>query len=231
MGIISKYIDENYRTSIFFIYGSVAEYNRGYFVEPKDVDIIVVDGVSNNGKEFEVQIPGIPIPVNIKILKMSEVIDEAKSLDPKYLCATYPVGSYEIYSTINDKLDFRAISTIRSSISYYSSAAYNKGKKKLTIEKDYNEYLGLKNILHAFKFPMQAIEYYKNDSDSSGSRALKNLGLVWYITDIRDLIFSTYASSTGTLEERFKTLDAVMKPLYNALMTEFRKIFPKEVNL
>ncbi|MGD6805322.1 hypothetical protein, partial [Rossellomorea vietnamensis] len=51
--------------------------------------------------------------------------------------------------------------------------------------------------------------------------------LMWDLKDTYDLIFDTYHNSTGTLEERFKHLDNIIKPRYNALMTEFRKYFPK----
>lgn len=117
---------------------------------------------------------------------------------------------------------------IRKCISNFSAQAYNKGKKKLIVENDYNEYLGLKNIYHAFQFITDA-KWYFHDGNLMCDMAFRKDFEIWELYDIRNKIFTTYQNSTGTLEERWKVLDSVMKPLYNAYMTDFRKLFPKEI--
>lgn len=224
--IIRVYSYNMYGSDITVMYGSYAEYMNNNFIEPKDIDIIVVDPLYGIeiGEVHEVKIEGIDIPVSFHAMTMDQVSEEARRIEPKYLCLIFSSSQYQIYHAIHDELDDRGSEDVRRSISSFSSKAYSKGKKKLIIENDYDEYLGLKNIYHAFKFPVKAISFYAH----MNTKSIQNWRDCWYLRDIRELIFSTYEQSTGTKEERYKQLDAVIRPLYNKLMTNFRIIFPKE---
>jgi hypothetical protein len=50
------------------------------------------------------------------------------------------------------------------------------------------------------------------------------------LNDVHKLIYSVYSTSTGTYEERCAKLLEIIKPMHNALMTEFRLRFPKKVD-
>lgn len=231
MDTLSKYFSDKYESNNFFIYGSYAEYNHGFFVEPKDIDIVLYDVSQSNieyDKEIYINIPYIPVPINLKAMFVDVIIDEAKRLEPKFFTMSFPTMQYELYTIIEILLDDKQKSEVRHCISNYSSKAYSKGKKKLTVEEDYDEYLGLKNLYHAFKFPLNAIWHYGTCNSLCDIEFMK-LKDMWYLHDIRKLIWDTYTTSTGTKEERFKKLDIIIKPFYNTLMTRFRKQFPKDI--
>lgn len=221
-------IDEFGDSAEFVIYGSFMEAKNGFLVDPKDIDVALVNyyGLSET---IRVKIPNFDIPLEITPMYTADFIKELEELEPKYF--NFHASSIGLHSMIYDELDKKRGWEVRSQISSITSKAYNKGKKKLIVENDYDEYLGLKNLYHAFKFPVNAIWYYFNldNGDIDTLTTIKH-NHVWYLKDIHDIIFDTYNNSTGTLEERWKTLDAVIKPRYNKLMTDFRIRFPKKVD-
>lgn len=226
---LEKFLLDEYDVNVYIMYGSFAEYRYGLFTEPKDIDINVF-GMNGCTEPFEVHIPGIPIPVSITPMTFSDFDREIDAFEPKYF--VYWNHSLETSQYIRNRLYQMHYDTkpehIRKCVSSFSSKAYNKGKKKLIVKDDYDEYLGLKNLYHAFKFARLAIDTFGSNKPFDISFALMNKHrLMWDLKDTYDLIFDTYHNSTGTLEERFKHLDNIIKPRYNALMTEFRKYFPK----
>lgn len=225
--IIHQYVLDNFKTSEYVIYGSFSEYKSGYIVVPHDIDIIVVSSTITVPDNHSVLVRGIPIPLQISTMTKDELYMDVERLEPKYLDLIYPVSGYSLYSVMEDILDKKTKAEIRSAISSISSKAYNKGKKKLTVEGDIDEYLGLKNIYHAFKFVHMAMRRFA-PLPHSDTQFLKDKDIM-EMYDIKRLIWDTYYNSTGTLDESWKTLDSVIKPLYNAYMTEFRKAFPKEI--
>lgn len=225
--LIHRYMIDNFNTSEYLIYGSFSEYRSGYIVYPQDIDLIVTGSKIQVPENYSVLVNGIPIPLQINTMDKIDVFMEVERLEPKYLDIIYPVSGYGLYSVIEDILDRKTKAEIRSAISSISSKAYNKGKKKLTIEGDIDEYLGLKNIYHAFKFVHNAMRRL-SPLPHSDTQFLKDKDIM-EMYDIKRLIWDTYNNSTGTLEERWKTLDTVIKPLYNTYMTQFRKVFPKEI--
>lgn len=225
--LIRNYIIDTFNTSEYLIYGSFAEYRSGYIVHPQDIDIIVTGSKIKVPDNYSVLISGVPIPLQINTMDKPEVFAEVERLEPKYLDVIYPASGFGLYSVIEDILDKKTKAEIRSAISSISSKAYNKGKKKLTVEGDIDEYLGLKNIYHAFKFVHYAMRRL-SPLPHSDTQFMKDKDIM-EMYDIKRLILDTYNNSTGTLEERWKTLDTVIKPLYNTYMTEFRKVFPKEI--
>lgn len=188
----------------FIIYGSLIEASIGLDVDVKDIDVMVYDNeqrytASTSGLNYEIQ-----------YVTLDDIISEVQN-EPKMLL---------VKSTLNIEPYFDR-SLVRSSVSNVCSKAYNKGKKKLIIENDYDEYLGLKNLYHAMKFPYFA-KWKFIDNNSYPQEDID------FLNDTRQKIFSTYESSTGTLEERFEAVNSWLKPLFNSVMTEFRKNFPKE---
>lgn len=227
LNILKVHFLTNYNTTSFFIYGSYAELRKDFLLTPKDIDVILIDASNiEHGKEIIINIPEIDLPINICSKSIEEVKKDALNLEPKFFSTIFPSGSYELFCVLSDSMDMKTPKEIRHAISNFSSSAYNKGKKKLIVEEDYDEYLGLKNLYHAFKFVVYAMNYY-DDINYASSFVDPKYYEIWYLNDIRKLIFNTYASSTGTNEERFKAVDIVIRPLYNALMTKFRKKFPK----
>lgn len=224
---ISNYVADRYSTGEYLIYGSFAEYIKGYITEPHDIDIIIAVPKHSNSESYEINIDGIDIPVQVNTMTKYEIYAEVNNLEPKYLIIDYPFSSYSLTETIENILDQKTKSSIRSAISSISSKAYNKGKKKLTIADDYNEYLGLKNIYHSFKFVHAAMRKLL-PLPHIDSQFLKDKDIM-EMYDIKCLIWNTYNNSTGTKQERWEILDKVTKPLYNTYMTEFRKHFPKEI--
>ena len=187
----------------FIIYGSLIEGSIGLDVDIKDIDVMVYDNeqryVSSVGTlEYEIQ-----------YVTLDDIIHEVQN-EPKMLL-------------VKSNLDIEPYfdrSLVRSSVSNVCSKAYNKGKKKLTIENDYDEYLGLKNLYHAMKFPYFAKWKFIDNNTYPESD-------IEYLNKIRNKIFRTYKESTGTLEERFDSVNSWLKPEFNKTMTEFRKNFTK----
>lgn len=192
-----------YTKPVVVIYGSVVERSIGLIHKPRDIDVM-----TNNEGSQGVLYGLIPIEVQYD-MDMEKLMHEIYN-EPKMLLAVCNVDIEPYFD----------ITKVRSSVSNVCSKAYNKGKKKLTISTDYDEYLGLKNLYHAMKFPYFAKwkfidkKYPQEDID--------------YLNDIYVRIFDTYKNSTGTLEERFEAVNSWLKPEFNKTMTEFRKHFPKD---
>lgn len=188
----------------YIIYGSLIEASIGLDVDVNDIDVMVYDNKheypNTDGKiKFEIQ-----------YVSLDDIVHEVHN-EPKMLL---------IKSNLNIEPYFDR-SLVRSSVSNVCSKAYNKGKKKLIVADDYDEYLGLKNLYHAMKFPYFA-KWKFIDNNTYPQEDID------FLNDTRSKIFSTYQSSTGTLEERFEAVNSWLKPLFNSVMTDFRKNFPKE---
>lgn len=101
---------------------------------------------------------------------------------------------------------------LRKSISEKTSHSYVKAKKKLTVEKDLDPYRGKKSLFHAFriaKFGCQIAKYGK----------------------IVDFTEANYYWKDIVLNEHndWQFYHNKYKKEFNELMTEFRKLCPKEV--
>ena len=98
---------------------------------------------------------------------------------------------------------------MRHAFSENASHSWVKGKKKLTVPESLNEWIGKKSIYHAFRMIDYAIQ-------------IGETGMI-----------SNYASCNDILVELsemgsdWTTIDATMRPRFNALMTKFREVCPK----
>ncbi|WNA15819.1 hypothetical protein XaC1_176 [Xanthomonas phage XaC1] len=186
------------------VYGSLIEGSIGLNVEVKDIDVMVLHN------EKPLTSPSSPVPYELQYVTLDDIIHEIHN-EPKMLL-------------VKSNLDIEPYfdrSLVRSSVSNVCSKAYNKGKKKLIVADDYDEYLGLKNLYHAMKFPYFA-KWKFIDNNTYPQEDID------FLNDTRNKIFSSYKESTGTLEERFEAVNSWLKPLFNSVMTDFRKNFPKE---
>lgn len=215
LGVLSKH----YKCNEIMVYGSVVEVLNGISnVQYRDIDIVML---GDKFEEIEL-LPGtglnpFDVPVHIEVTKHSSFVKELEKLEPKFFQSIY------IGQQMNDVVKYlssASLSHVRNCISAVSSRAFDKGKKKLILEDDFDVVLGLKNIHHSFKFLEYAKSYYYKDYKLP----------VQYLQDLRTEIDELYFESTGTLQERCDAVMKIIKPKYNAAMTDFRKYFPKEVN-
>lgn len=218
---IYKYFSEaGYNNCI--IYGSfVEEYYDLGVSSPNDIDVVLITDEEPPEKRHKTfYLNFTELPINVEIMKRESFRAELNSMQPKYfMCAC---SNVDIANEIRDEYENAELSKIRSCISSISSKAFDKGKKKLLVEDDYDEVLGLKNIYHAFKFPLYVMMNYSKEGGNNYNTKLRRFH------DIHEIIYSTYKNSSGTLQERVDTLMQVVKPMHNEVMTEFRKQFPKD---
>jgi hypothetical protein len=104
-----------------------------------------------------------------------------------------------------------SLEKLRRSVSENSSHSFVKAKKKLTVEKDLDPYRGKKSLFHAFRIVMfgcQVAKHKKVIDFTEANHYWKDIVL----NECNDWAF----------------YHAKYKPEFNAIMTEFRKLAPKE---
>lgn len=202
------------------VYGSYIEQMHGFYVIPNDIDVTIIMDEEPPEKRHKTFYLGFSeLPINVEFMHRKSFEAELKSMQPKYfMCITNP----DINKVIDDEFKKKELHEVRSCISSISSKAFDKGKKKLTVEDDYDELLGLKNLFHAFKFPLYAKWYYISEEHKQDN--IKGLNI------INAMIHHLYDESTGTLQERCDKVLEIIKPMHNETMTNFRLNFPKEIN-
>lgn len=94
---------------------------------------------------------------------------------------------------------------IRASISHTASNSWVKGKKKLTIEKDYAPYIGKKSIWHSLRILMFGIQIMKYGK----------------IIDYKEANY-LYADIVKNENNDWEYYKEKYQPLYNKLHTEFK---------
>ncbi|EBS4516721.1 hypothetical protein DQT32_04835 [Salmonella enterica subsp. enterica serovar Braenderup] len=204
------------------IYGSFIERMHGFNVEPNDIDVtIVVDGEPPEPRHKTFYLGFTDLPINVEFMKRESFEAELNTMQPKYFMCTATTG---LAKDIDMAFKKKELHEVRSCISSIVSKAFDKGKKKLTVEDDYDEVLGLKNMYHAFKFIFYAKWFYYPDASQPKELEIE------YLNDIRKNIYELYENSTGTLDERCQKVLNYAKSLLNAEMTGFRILFPKKVD-
>ncbi len=98
---------------------------------------------------------------------------------------------------------------LRHAVSQKSSNSWVKCKKKLTVEEG-QEMIGLKSMFHAFRMVNFAIQLCKTGKIEDFTAA------------------NHYWEQIQAIGPDWDRLERMMKPQYNALLTEFRKLAPKE---
>jgi hypothetical protein len=217
---IFKYFNDLGYSNVI-IYGSYIEQMYGFNVTPNDIDVcLVIDDEPPENRHKSFYLGFTDIVINVEIMKHSSFELELKSMQPKYFMC---IANTDIQKDIDFAFSSKKPHEVRTCISSITSRAFDKGRKKLLVENDYDEVLGLKNLYHAFKFPYYALWFYSEIPDDEKEHDIEELNT------INSYIYETYSNSTGSLEERCKKVVDLIKPKHNALMTEFRTIFPKEV--
>lgn len=209
------------------IVGSFAEANWGLGAIPRDIDVIVAMQFGFTKDNETIYLPECgDIPINVEYLQVHDIWELCSKLEPKMLC--FMTNNTSLLNRISFRLTVGlATSKIRKHVSRSTDRAFDKGRKKLVIPDDYDPVLGLKNLYHAFKFPIMAIwafkEYFESDSIAFFRKDLH----IMYLDDIRQKMEDIYYSTEGTLDERSRAVIEYAKPLHNKLMSEFRILFPK----
>ncbi len=203
------------------IYGSYVERIHGLTVYPNDIDVcVILDEEPPTERHTTLYLGHTGLPINVEFMTRSMFNAELRSLQPKYfMCIANPAIQKEIDFAFSAK----ELHEVRACISDITSKAFYKGKKKLSVPDDYDKVLGLKNLFHAFKFPLYAKWFYTDADDTD-----KQIDILT-LNSIHEQIEAVYDMSTGTLEERCNALIAVFKPLHNSMMSQFRIDFPKKV--
>lgn len=203
------------------VYGSYIEQMNGFDVAPNDIDVTIIMDEDPPEKRHKTFYLGFSeLPINVEFMHRKSFEAELKSMQPKYfMCLCNPAIAKDIDVAFQSK----ELHEVRSCISSVSSKAFDKGKKKLTVEDDYDEVLGLKNIYHAFKFIYYAKWFYYPDASTTKADDIQ------YLNEIHKNIYEIYENSTGTLDERCQAVLNYAKGMYNAQMTGFRILFPKQV--
>jgi len=204
------------------IYGSYVERMHGFDVVPNDIDVTIVvdeEPPEPRHKSFFLGFTGLTI--NVEFMQRKSFEAELNSLQPKYfMCLANPGMQKDIDFALSSK----ELHEVRSCISSITSKAFDKGKKKLQVVEDYDKVLGLKNLFHAFKFPLYARWFYIKTVRETE----KEIDILT-LNEIHNLIVTKYEETTGTIEERCAEMIEMFKPLHNSLMTQFRIDFPKKV--
>lgn len=196
------------------VYGSSIEEMIGINVIPNDIDIIVVqddkiiidsdvEKFVHNGMEVEIQ-----------FMNESDFIADLKELHPKYFLSSFSTPEYMNHLLSANRRD------VRHAVGRITDLAYGRGFKKLTVPESFDERLGLKNLWHSVKFPYYAKWFYTNSSkDAMLEECTKD---VFHLNEIHANIFKIYKNQNGLDELR-----EYIKPVYNSIKSDFRKIFPK----
>jgi len=187
---LSKYIN------IVFPYGSRV---YGTNSETSDYDYIIVSSIGYD-----------PPKPNITYYSKKEFQDKINEHEISALECIFLPGEY--YQEISKQFTFELdLPKLRSSISSKASNSWVKAKKKFTIEKDKDIYIGKKSLFHSLRiidFGIQ-IARYKKIVDYSCTND------IWF--EIRD-----------NPSEDYNDYKTKYQPIYNSKMTEFRKLAPKE---
>lgn len=182
-----------------YMYGSRV---YGNFRKNSDWDFVVVvkDGKKKN-EQFSDNL------INVNIYEQSEFLVNLENHEPAALECLFLDKQFILKKEIN--LPFRLDhSKLRNSYSAKSSNSWVKAKKKLTVEKDYNDLVGKKSLWHSLR-------------------------LVDFGTQIAIMgVIYDYASCNHFYDEvmfcsDWEEMYGKYKKLYNEMLTKFRKYAPK----
>jgi len=172
--------------------------------EDSDYDFIAVYNRVEDKNEFKGEL------IHLTAYSVGEFLKQLRQ---------HEISALECWSLRDSKvpihnIDFKFsidIPTLRKSISARASHCFVKAKKKLTVIKDFNPYIGKKSLFHSLRIILFG----------------KQLATWGKIIDFSEAnhYYDEIVLSKHDDWEHFKSL---WKPEYNRLMTQFRKLAPKE---
>ena len=172
--------------------------------DSSDYDFIMVGNHSESKREF----------TNSEISCTIYNVEEFKKLIAEHEISVLECLFLSESNILKQKVSFDfslELPKLRKSIAKKASHSFVKAKKKLTIKEDYNQYVGLKSLFHSFRIIIFAIQ-------------IAEYGKIVDYTAANDYFVSIF--SDPTLDWEY--LKDKYKPMHNKLMSNFRKLAPKE---
>jgi len=172
--------------------------------EKSDYDFIAVYNRVEDKNEFKGEL------IHVTAYSVAEFLKQIKQHEISVLeCWSLPDNQVPI-NNIDFKFELN-LPALRRSISAQASHCFVKAKKKLTIEKDLDIYVGKKSLFHSFRTILFGIQIAEQGKivDFSAANAFYDA-----------IVLSPRCD--------WEYLKATWKPEYNKLMTEFRKLASKE---
>jgi len=200
---------DNTRVFGLYQYGSRV---YGCATEQSDFDYILVVDQPIPNKEIRVEKSDINHPVNINVYNLVEFLSRIALHEVDALeCAFLPKKNI-LFNSINFNDYIFRKDILRRSISEKASNSFVKAKKKLTVEKDFNPYIGKKSLFHSLRIINFGTQIAKDGRISDYSAANN----YW-----KEIVENP--------ENNWQYYKDKYQPVYNSMMTEFRKLAPKEL--
>lgn len=204
-----------------FLYGSVT-----YGIKPteySDIDMVAIvdDSVdfsmyTNEIYEEKISSPGF-MEIDIQYIKESNFIEMVKNHHIIALESMWLPKEMIVYGTYDYEKYFKLDKwKLRQTISSIVSNAWAKCHKKLTVEKDYDFYRGLKSLFHCLRlleFGIQIATYGK---------------LVDYM--VANHYWEDLWDNDIVPSHKWEDYKAMYQPQLNTLKSEFVKLCPKPIN-
>lgn len=186
-----------------YMYGS-----KVYGCNPKgDLDLIIVTSIKSKDKYNQISINDIDATIYRE--------DTFRELIEKHNIAVL-----ECLFLSDDKILFKHknfnfklnLNSLRTSISQITSNSFVKTKKKLTVEKDYNPYIGKKSLFHSLRILMFGTQIAKYGKIIDYTEA----NYLW------DEIVLNESNDWNYYKENYQSV-------YNDLCSKFREVAPKAI--
>lgn len=197
--MIEKYLSDPNFLNIYRFGSQVYKTNS----ERSDEDFICIVGE---------KLPSIDINLHIyNKIEFQHFLDEHNI---QMLECFFLPNEYKLKEMI--KLNFTInLNKLRSSISTASNGSWVKGKKKLTVQADYNKYLGIKSIFHSLRILNFGLQIAKTGKIYDYS-IINNIWL-----DILEI------SKDKEFFELWESIEGKYKKEFNSLKSEFVSLCPK----
>jgi predicted nucleotidyltransferase len=187
----------------------------GSATKDSDTDIIVVVDDNANLTEIEESYKNRE-GLDVEVLRYTDFQNLLYDMDVRALECYFsePQNNFntQLYTFVYDEIK------LRKQFSKTSSNSWVKGKKKLTIEKDYDVRCGIKSIFHSFRILDFAIQIASYQQIQDWTR---------YNYILEDL-YTKSEAMTG--DELWDYITEKYKPLYNNLKSVFKKSVKLSLN-
>lgn len=199
---------ENLKPNHFLNLYSYGSFVYGTNHSDSDYDYILIISDEQNPDLVFHTTPN-PKTTNYHIYKKSQFIEKIQNHDIDALECLWLPQNLKYESIDMSQFFILDKNLLRHNFSEKSSNSWVKCKKKLTIEKDYNPFIGKKSLFHSFRildFGIQIAKYGKITDYSSSNQILKNI-----------LNLNTW----DEINQNFKLS-------YNQKSSEFKSLAPKK---